>query len=534
MKKSLFYLKPTVAGTVCLLLICLLLCNISLKGIQSSDSKLKLEQYLEIELKRIDETYCLLERFAEKIWPGWDNYHEIEFRVRFPNNVHLLVNPRKDVPDGYKQVQGRALRGKSIFINRTEELPLKVEPPLSGGGGGGPVIRIRLRQVKLPLKERRKYLNPSPDEEPAVNSEGQILLYVHEFFHGFQAKLGALEKGSDSLYKFKVNAQYATYANIEGLALLEAYSNMNEKKALEALRDCYIAGEIKQASMPSEAAASEQNTRLLEGTALYSNTKMALLIKNSQYKSKLSRENDPFFFNYRYMDSYFKNNLIWDIRGTMAETLDKVGKCYAFGAGQCYVLDRFVPNWKKGFFQEKKTMDQVIGDFLKLSPQQKKIIAQRLKSKYPFDEIYKRHHQVIKERDEAVELIQSREGRKYIVDFKKIREFPKITPRGKVVRIDVEQIFLHGIEKLQVGDVRLTSIDIPMHRPGLFDFQWIDTHPPKDKKGFEISFQEKTENIYKQLVFKTEGFTLEAPEAQIIEDKEKDEVRIVILSKVPR
>ncbi len=52
------------------------------------------DRYLEVELKRIEEAYRLLDRFAEKIWPGWDNFNDIEIRVEFPNNVQLMINPR--------------------------------------------------------------------------------------------------------------------------------------------------------------------------------------------------------------------------------------------------------------------------------------------------------------------------------------------------------------------------------------------------------------------------------------------------------
>ncbi|UCH92580.1 MAG: hypothetical protein JSV88_20100 [Candidatus Aminicenantes bacterium] len=508
------------------------LCITPLKGNISAEEKPG--QYLEIELKRIEETYRLLDRFAEEIWPRWDNYNDIEVRVRFPNMVHLLVNPRQSVPEGYERLQGRTLQGKSIFINRKKELPIKIAPPLKGGGGGGLTIRIRLRQVNVPPEELKKLKKPPPGYQPMVDSDGQILLYVHEFFHGFQRKYELSGKGDDALYKFKVNTEYATYSNIEGLALLNAYNEKDHAGALEFLKDYLVAREIKQTFMPPGSAAAEQFTAVSEGTASYSNIKMAMILRDNKYKPGISQQDDPFFFNFKFMDGYIENNLTKDLRFTMEFTLEKVGKCYAFGAYLCLVLDRFVPGWKNGFFQEKKNLDQVTANFLKLSPAQKKVIADRLKTKYPYDELYAKHNAVIKERDEAITMIKNRTGKKYIVDFKKTREFPLVKPRGKVIRIDVEQIFLHGIEKLDLGEIELTSIDTPMHRPWLYTFEWIDTEADKDKKGYEISFKEKIEDTYKKVVFKTNGFTLKAPELQINEDKTKNEVHLVILSKVAR
>jgi hypothetical protein len=507
-------------------------CITSLKG--NVSEKGKLEQYLEIELKRIEEAYRLLDRFAEEIWPGWDNYNEIEFRVRFPNMVHLLVNPRKTVPEGYEQLQGRTLRGKSIFINRKNELPMKITPPLLGGGGGGLTIRIRLRSVKVPPEETKELKKVPPGYQPMANSDRQILLYIHEFFHGFQRKYEPLGKGDDDLYEFKVNTQYAAYSNIEGLALLDAFNEKDPDKALESLKDYIVAREIKQTFMPPGAAAAEQAVAVAEGTASYSNVKMAMLLKNMKYKPGISKQDDPFFYHFKFMDGYIEENLEKDLRNVMGFTLDKIGKCYAYGAYQSFVLDRFFPKWKHGFFREKKNLDEVTANFLKLSPDLKKVIADRLKTKYPYDELHAKHNAVVKERDEAIAMIKNRKGRKYIIDFKKTREFPRVKSRGKSIRIDVEQIFIHGIEKLHLGEVELTGIDTPMHRSGLYTFEWIDPEANKDKKGYEISFKEKIKDTYKNAVFKTNGFTLKAPELEINEDKAKNEVRITILSKVVR
>ena len=502
-----------------------------LKGNVSGEGKL--EQYLEIELKRIEEAYRLLDRFAEKIWPGWDNYNEIEFRVRFPNMVHLLVNPRQAVPGGYEQLQGRTLRGKSIFINRKDELPMKITPPLIGGGGGGLTIRIRLRSIEVPPGETKELKQVPPGSRPMADSDSQILLYIHEFFHGFQGKY-ELAGNDDALYKFKVNTEYATYSNIEGLALLDAYNENDHNRALESLEDYMVARGIKHTFMPPEAAAAEQSAAVSEGTASYSNVKMAMLLKDMKYKPGISKQDDPFFYDFKFMDEYIEENLDKDLRMVMEFTLDKIGKCYAYGAYQCFILDRFFPKWKHGFFREKKNLDEVTANFLKLSPDQEKLIAARLKTKYPYDELYAKHNAVIKERDEALAMIENRKGEKYIIDFTKTGEFPRVKPRGKEIRIDVELVYIHGIEKLALGEIELTGIDTPMHRPGLYTFEWIDTEAKQDEKGCEISFKEKAEDIYKNVVFKTSGFTLKAPELQINEDKAKNEVRITLLSKVAR
>ena len=50
-----------------------------------------LEPYIEAELFRLEETYRILDRYAEELWPGWTEYAKIPIKVNFPNGVILLV-----------------------------------------------------------------------------------------------------------------------------------------------------------------------------------------------------------------------------------------------------------------------------------------------------------------------------------------------------------------------------------------------------------------------------------------------------------
>jgi hypothetical protein len=370
-----------------------------------------LEHYLEIELERLEETYRLLDRFAKDIWPQWDNYHEIEVRVHFPNDVHLLVNPRSAVEKGYERFRGRAVHGKPILINREKELPTVPEPPLVvGRGRGGLTIRIDLRQLELPGEEpeRVSFLEKQLEKideketefsiEPTGDSDSYILMLVHEHFHGYQAKHGPREGGVEGLQKFEVNAEYATYSHIEGLALMNAYNEKGRSEALEYLKDYLVTRELKHEFMPAEAAAGEPYYALVEGPPSYVNLKMAMLVEGADYEPGISRESDPFFFNYNYMKGYYENLLNKGMQFAAGWTLDKRGKYYIYGAYQCFLLDRFVPGWKRDFFQKKRNLDELTASFLNLSPEEKKTISNRLTTKYSYDDLYAKHDAVIKEK----------------------------------------------------------------------------------------------------------------------------------------
>ena len=531
-------------------------------------SQTRLEPYIELELKRVEETYRLMDAYAQKIWPGWNNYTEIEFQVQYPNLVFLLIGPRDKVPADFELVPDRTFRGKKIYVNRKEELPVKIEPPLSGGGGGGLTIRIHLQEGKISEAEAAgaiadNLVKKDPAFQPAASSDGEILLYVHEFFHGFQTRAmperqagedirrimkEAKEKGvKPDLSKvkmprkravepardFDVNPEYSTYSNIEGLALRGALEAEKKAEAREYFKDYLAAREIKHSKyMTPGAALNEALTTVSEGTAVYSDTRMAMMIRDRKYKPAMNQADDPFFYGFRFMDQYIYSNTRKSIDFVLNDTLDTLGKCYTYGVYQCLVLDRLFPGWKKGFFESEKTLDEVTAEKLKLSDKEKAAVAERLKAKYDYDKLYAKHAAVIAERDAVRNIVTSRKGRTYVIDFQKTREFLMPVARGRSVTVGVSGYFVNGIADYVFGDVTMTTWNTPIHKPFLYTLEWTDTEVKPGEKNYTFNYEKQEGEVYKNVVFTTPGFTLKAPEVKIKEDKDKNQFRIYILRKV--
>ena len=476
---------------------------------------------LNIELKRLEETYSLLDTFARKIWPGWDNYPEVEFKVQFPNLVFLLFNPLEKVPEGYEEFKEKTILGKKVYLNQKERTPFRPHPPLTGGGGGGKDIRIKLRQRE-----------PEPGKERIFNSENQILLYVHEFFHGHQEDAWKWDEETRErfTYHIDVSPEFATYSEIEQRALLKAYLEEDKEKAVEHLKEFYAARMKKQEHMTPEEIMSENHSGVAEGTATYANTKMAMLIKKADYVPKLSQSDDPYFFEYKYLGENIRQYTIDSMKGLIGDTFETLGPSYTIGAMLCLLLDRYVPDWKTGFLENDRNQLQILEKFLKLSDEEISAISEKNKILYGFDKILARHAAAINEREEAIRVVKDRKGTKYIVDSRRIREYLRVTARGKEFSLDSERLFPHGIERLILGDVKLVSQDTPMSRPNAYTVIWVDTEPKEGEKGYTVTFESKAGNNYKNAVITTSGFTLEVPEVKILE--REGEVRFVILSKV--
>jgi hypothetical protein len=371
-----------------------------------------LESYIEAELFRLEETYRILDRYGEELWPGWKNYANMPIKVNFPNGVILMVAPRSGRKSGFERIAGRTIFGKSVYVNRKNQSPIEVRPPLIvQRGRGGTQIELDMAQLDLPPleAERSAALEARLKDEtrsetpfnlvPLGDSDSHIFMYVHEHFHGYQSRFpqfqGALP-GDALLGRFKVTAEYAAWSHIEGLALRRAYIESRDAAAIDLLKDFVVAREIKRAHMPRGTAAAEARISLKEGTPTYVSLKAAMLLMDSSDKPGIDRSKDPFFYNYAYVDGYIDNIMRKGLDFAVSWTEDKRGKYYLYGAYQCFLLDRFAPAWKKGFLEKDKNLDSAMADLLKILDGEKETIMLRLPSRYGYDAILAFHENALK------------------------------------------------------------------------------------------------------------------------------------------
>lgn len=72
-----------------------------------------LPDYLRIELKRLEETWNVLDQFAGRIWPGWKSYRDVPFLFEYPNGVRMLVG-HPSPTDEFILVPGVEVQGKKV------------------------------------------------------------------------------------------------------------------------------------------------------------------------------------------------------------------------------------------------------------------------------------------------------------------------------------------------------------------------------------------------------------------------------------
>jgi hypothetical protein len=501
-----------------------------------------LPDYLKIELKRLEETWNVLDQFAGNVWPGWKSYRDVPFLFEYTNGVRMLVG-HPSPTDEFVLVPGIEVQGKKVHLDRKNEIPLAMKPPITGGGGPinigkeMPVQTVWLRMRPIsdkPVEKTEAGKDEKKDKEtgpkiPPGASESQILLNIHELFHVFQRQVYQYRFGN---LQYNTDGNYALYSEIEGLALEKAYTEQDESAAKEALKDFLAARRMKRMSMTELEQNQESEDDLMEGTAVYSTT-MTLELMKKGYKPLIGKADDPFFFGFSDVRPYIEKELE-ALKSGRSDSMEAKMKCYQYGCFQALLLTRFFPGWQEGFFQSKTFLDRKLQDKLGLSDGDVAAGAERLKTRYPLAELKTKHDTVIKNRDEALRTIMDRKGRVYVVNFKPTGEYLAPKSKEKPFRVGLIYIFLDGIEAIDIRDVHFTGSRTPTIQDQLYYVKWVDTdNKPMgpDGKGYVLAFNKKEgEDIYDDAEFKTAGFSLKAPKIRVQDSKAR--VKVTVLSKL--
>jgi hypothetical protein len=458
-----------------------------------------LDRYMAVEIGRLEETQRLLARFAAQVWPGWDNYAQVEFRFRFPNQTELAVNPPAP-PPGFLPVRKHAGSCGPVYVDRRRQEPGALTGTLVGGGGGSRQVRIRLRE--------------KPGIPPGAGDE-QILLYVHEIFHGYQSKVMTVAS-DEALLDYLVGAEYAALCEVEGCALERALQEADDARVRECLLDYHLARQYKKSFIPAAVAAAEENIAVSEGTATYAALRTAQLILAERYRPRLSRRLDSSFAGFRGLRRYLEQEMVERPRLERAQTFDTMTRYYTFGAQLCFLLDRFRPGWKKDFFASGRSLDALVADCVGGGEASSGDIVARLEKRYGWQQVLARHAAAVAARDAAVESLARRRGRTYVIDLTAIREFARPRSRGRQYELPGAGIvYPDGIQALSAGAIELAGSATPWRNTGLFTLEWTADAAAGEDVDPEIAWAAKEGEALRWLVYRTAGFTLKAPLARL-------------------
>lgn len=487
---------------------------------------IELDPVMMRELKKLEETWHVLDVVADGVWPGWSGYADIPYMFTFQNDVKILVG-FADPPPGFELVPGVEVAGKAVHIDRRNEVSVKLNSPTNYGGGLSSMNSANNERVKIVSIDVRAF--PSVEEgTPANNkpdhaSENDILLNVHELFHAFQSTFYVYKYGN---LRYVPDADYAIYSEIEGRALQRAFREESDAEALEYLKDFVVARKLKYRSMAPLEQEQEKEEDFNEGTAKYSEF-AALQILSEGFRPAADEKELPYYFGFNQID-YFLDKELQSFDGSIQVTFHPSFKCYYYGCFQALLLDRFVPGWKKTINETSGFMYDIITGFLSIGEEEEARVASRLTNRYDYEAVAERQGGAIEERDSAFDAFYAREGRVYIINFKYTYEFPDCASKDgtESFTMGLRNLYPQGIEPLQIQEITLECPDGPILRDQIYHFRYIGG----DNETYDIQFSEVQGDVYHDAVVSTDGFTLKAPKIRVKERGER--VKFIILSKV--
>ena len=479
------------------------------------------------ELRRLEETYHVLDFAAEKIWPGWKSYKDFPFMLSFENGLRLLIG-HPAPPKEFELLPDHKIQDKNVYIDRTKLAPLEIKEPLSCGGGilpygmseGRPIQTVSMNFYKVPLSEK--------EDLSKMKTEDRILIYIHELFHCFQRANVQFQYGN---LRYNSDVNYALYSEIEGRALEKAYAESDSEKAKGYLKDFIIARELKRKSMTEAQQKEESSDDVREGTAVYSEVRTLEILKEG-YKPQLNATDDPYYGEFKDIDSFLKK-YTERLKSSSENIYESKMKCYDYGCFQALLLQRFFPGWQEPFSKEACLMDDELRKRIPVSEEDKAGAQKRFQDVYNFEEIKARAQKAMEERDSAYKALISLKGKAYIISFKEVQQYVSavVDKSKKSYDLGLIKTYPDGIGKIKFEDVEIDVHQKPAEVNQLFYIRLVDTEWKKRSKPYSLQFEkQESDSVYKNAVITNPLFTLKAPKVRIKDSAKR--VKIWVLSRV--
>jgi|GEM_PF-2123336 len=475
-----------------------------------------------LELNRIQETYNILDIVTDEIWPGWDNYRDFPFLLKFDNGLKLLIG-HPSPPISYFNLNNNLIDGKHVYVDTTDYNKKDIDYPLQCGGGiiyygpeGKKVRTLDMRLTKVDsIKERL------PIEAYA---ESHILVYIHELFHCFTFDHIPLYYGN---FLYNSDENFATYSEIEGMALYNAVIDTSESASLQFVKDFIHARKSKRKGMRPHHIAQESTNELMEGLAEYSELKTLMILPKS-HRGVSRIQKDPYYNNFLNREKFY-NKYLYRLKENASKSFLNGIKLYDYGAFQAILLDQFYPGWKQQFTKENY-LDSLLIKRIQVPEFDSNTLDAYFNSRYDLDLIKTNHSNNVKNRNELYKSIKSRKGKIYIISFKPVDQYIIDVPDKSIPKYQLGDSYLYpeGIGTINVDDVTIDFIEEQMEIDQLYFIKVVDT--VKSQGAYPIILYDKNvNNIFTNVQITTRQFKLIAPKVQLQE--KGDRTKIYILSK---
>lgn len=304
------------------------------------------------ELATADEAWHLLSSQGNQVWPGWGASH-IPLLIRDGQYDLLIGHPAP--PQGFSLLPDVALADQPVYRYTGHLVPVPAATAWDVAG---------VWSVAVPTREEFQRAIDAQLGTGVVNLDAAnyVRAIVHEAFHAFTMTVikGQVPDFSAHFDEAEMIQQLTAQPDLdkhhaaEGQALVKALGATDDQVAREAAAQFLRLRRARRAD-DQNIAAFEQTTEWLEGLARYADV------------SLMQRAGQAMYTPLDNAIKYPAANEIWqqflDQLANPAASPDGFrGRYYLLGAGQAFLLDRLMPDWKTHVFEEKLSLEQLLAE----------------------------------------------------------------------------------------------------------------------------------------------------------------------------
>jgi hypothetical protein len=482
-----------------------------------------LDAPMRVDLKRLEETWRLLDQHAQAVWPGWGAYRAVPFRLLYPNGAGLLLgHPSPEPP--FRVIAGLQVGGNSVAVDRSRAQAEPLVGHHSGGGGplpfGGtkPLVGVELYMKKVLPPTVPNAFDPRGLED---SSDAQILCNAHELFHVFQLGVWSPRAGNLAI---NPDVHFATHAELEGIALERAYLETDPGKCRAHVLDFLAARRLKRQSLRPTEVAQEREEEVREGTATYVEMRLLERLKEG-YRPGIEKSDDPGFEGFRTAKDLLDLKLAF-FRKERGESTSSRNRCYFYGALQALLLSRFSPGWQQDFFQKDTVLENRLQAGLHISEAELGQAEKGLPERYPLAEIQARHRRVLDARDAAYLQFQAQKGRAFILSVKDSGDRLHAEAVKTQFAMGMAQVFREGIQPIALREGRIEGRGKPVLVRANRFLKWVDTGTPRERP-FELTAARMEGDVHIDATFSCGGFVVKAARLRVRETPARIKVEVL-------
>ena len=297
------------------------------------------------------EAERLLSAYGNQAWPGWgDSLPPV--LIRQSDSDFLIGHPAP--PAGFDLVSDVTAVDRLVYQQRGHLVPVPAATTWNVAGIWTVAIPERL-EFQRAIDEQ---MGPGVINLSLPN---YVRALAHEAFHAYQftrtdgqlpefARAVDEQQALDRLSKLSsLDEQHLQ----EGQALRAGLTAPTREQARQAAEEFLRLRHLRQASQPADLIAFEQSVEWIEGSARYADTSLMQLIGQSSETDHAA------------LTTYPNSGETWQqfLAGLSnpADSPDGFrGRYYLLGAGQAFLLDRLMPDWKQSVFTNPLPLEDLL------------------------------------------------------------------------------------------------------------------------------------------------------------------------------